>query len=127
MAIGQMLSRSSAATAPLTETQEMLKTAVAAGVITLLLSSLIVGIETVSSTGQLDFTTRFKEVFIAGDVVLTPRVKFREFFPARRGGVLHDDCRASNAELFFPIQPRSTLNAGAARRRDADPDPVIFP
>jgi hypothetical protein len=43
----------------------MLKQAVAAGVITFLLASLIVGIETVSSTGALDFTTRYKEVFIA--------------------------------------------------------------
>src|SRR5512134_1873520 len=46
-------------------TPEMLKQAVAAGVITFLLASLIVGIETVSSTGALDFTTRYKEVFIA--------------------------------------------------------------
>ena len=46
-------------------TREMLKQAVAAGVITFLLASLIVGIETVSSTGVLDFTTRYKEVFIA--------------------------------------------------------------
>jgi branched-chain amino acid transport system permease protein len=46
-------------------TPEMLKQAVAAGIITLLLSSLIVGIETVSSTGVLDFTTRYKEVIIA--------------------------------------------------------------
>ncbi len=46
-------------------TPEMLKQAVAAGVITFLLTSLIVGIETVSSTGALDFTTRYKEVFIA--------------------------------------------------------------
>src|SRR5262245_11306542 len=46
-------------------TPEMLKQAVAAGVITFLLTSLIVGIETVSSTGVLDFTTRYKEVFIA--------------------------------------------------------------
>ncbi|HVR68555.1 MAG TPA: high-affinity branched-chain amino acid ABC transporter permease LivM [Verrucomicrobiae bacterium] len=46
-------------------TPEMLKQAVAVGVITFLLASLIVGIETVSSTGALDFTTRYKEVFIA--------------------------------------------------------------
>ncbi len=46
-------------------TPEMLKQAIAAGVITFLLASLIVGIETVSSTGALDFTTRYKEVFIA--------------------------------------------------------------
>ena len=46
-------------------TPEMLKQAVAAGVVTFLLASLIVGIETVSSTGALAFTTRYKEVFIA--------------------------------------------------------------
>ena len=46
-------------------TPEMLKQAVAAGVVTFLLASLIVGIETVSSTGALDFATRYKEVFIA--------------------------------------------------------------
>jgi branched-chain amino acid transport system permease protein len=48
-----------------TVTPEMLKQAAAAGIITFLLASLIVGIETVSSTGVLDFTTRYKEVFIA--------------------------------------------------------------
>lgn len=46
-------------------TPAMLQQAAAAGVITFLLASLIVGIETVSSTGQLDFTTRYKEVIIA--------------------------------------------------------------
>jgi len=46
-------------------TPEMLKQAIAAGAITFLLASLIVGIETVSSTGALDFTTRYKEVIIA--------------------------------------------------------------
>src|SRR5262245_61681307 len=46
-------------------TPEMLKQAVAAGVVTLLVTSLIVGIQTVSSTGTLDFTTRYKEVTIA--------------------------------------------------------------
>ena len=48
---------------------ERLKQAVAAAVITFLLTSLIVGIQTVSSTGQLDFTTRYKEVFIASGAV----------------------------------------------------------
>ncbi|MGH6932669.1 MAG: ABC transporter permease subunit, partial [Dongiaceae bacterium] len=47
----------------------MLRTAFAAGVVTFLLTSLIVGIETVSSTGQLAFTTRYKEVFIASIAV----------------------------------------------------------
>src|SRR5262245_62618505 len=50
-------------------TPAMLQQAAAAGVITFLLTSLIVGIQTVSSTGQLDFTTRYKEVFIAAGAV----------------------------------------------------------
>ena len=45
-------------------TSEMFRKSVGAGVITFLLSCLIVGVQTLSSTGQLDFTTRFKEVFI---------------------------------------------------------------
>jgi branched-chain amino acid transport system permease protein len=49
--------------------QEMLKQAVAAGIVTFLLASLIVGIQTVSSTGQLEFVTRYKEVFIASIAV----------------------------------------------------------
>jgi branched-chain amino acid transport system permease protein len=69
MAIGQPMSRTGASAAPLTESQEMLRTAVGAGVVTFLLTSLIVGIETVSSTGQLDFVTRYKEVFIASIAV----------------------------------------------------------
>jgi branched-chain amino acid transport system permease protein len=48
---------------------ERLKQALAAGIITFLLTSLIVGIETVSSTGELTFNTRFKEVFIASIAV----------------------------------------------------------
>ena len=44
---------------------ERLKQALAAAVITFLLTSLIVGIETVSSTGELTFNTRYKEVVIA--------------------------------------------------------------
>jgi branched-chain amino acid transport system permease protein len=51
------------------DTQELLKQALAAGVVTFLLTSLIVGIETVSSTGQLTFNTRYKEVFVASVAV----------------------------------------------------------
>lgn len=49
--------------------QERLKQALAAAVITFLLTSLIVGIETVSSTGELAFNTRYKEVCIAAVAV----------------------------------------------------------
>jgi branched-chain amino acid transport system permease protein len=45
--------------------QGILKKAVLAAVVTFLLACSIVGIETVSSTGQLVFVTRFSEVFIA--------------------------------------------------------------
>src|SRR5215813_5251191 len=48
---------------------ERLKHALAAGIITFLLTSLIVGIETISSTGQLTFNTRYKEVFVASVAV----------------------------------------------------------
>src|SRR5215475_12287207 len=48
---------------------ERLKQALAAAVITFLLASLIVGIETVSSTGELAFNTRYKEVFIVSIAV----------------------------------------------------------
>src|SRR5215475_6503839 len=48
---------------------ERLKHALAAGIITFLLTSLIVGIETVSSTGELTFNTRYKEVIIASVAV----------------------------------------------------------
>jgi branched-chain amino acid transport system permease protein len=44
---------------------ERLKNALAVGVVTFLLTSLIVGIETVSSTGQLTFNTRYTAVCIA--------------------------------------------------------------
>jgi branched-chain amino acid transport system permease protein len=50
-------------------TTQMWKEAAGTGIVTLLLASLIVGIQTVSSTGQLDFTTRYKEVFIASIAV----------------------------------------------------------
>jgi len=49
--------------------QERLKQALAAAIITFLLTSLIVGIETVSSTGELAFNTRYKEVCIAAVAV----------------------------------------------------------
>jgi branched-chain amino acid transport system permease protein len=45
--------------------QERLKNALAVGVVTFLLTSLIVGIETVSSTGALTFNTRYAAVCIA--------------------------------------------------------------
>jgi branched-chain amino acid transport system permease protein len=45
--------------------QDILKNAVLAAFVTFLLGIGIVGIETVSSTGELAFTTRFPEVFIA--------------------------------------------------------------
>jgi branched-chain amino acid transport system permease protein len=45
--------------------QERLKNALAVGVVTFLLTSLIVGIETVSSTGALTFNTRYTAVCIA--------------------------------------------------------------
>jgi len=48
---------------------ERLKQALAAAVMTFLLTSLIVGIETVSSTGELTFNTRYKEVCIASVAV----------------------------------------------------------
>ncbi len=48
---------------------ERLKQALAAAVITFLLTSLIVGIETISSTGELTFNTRYKEVVIASVAV----------------------------------------------------------
>ncbi|HYX02242.1 MAG TPA: DUF3382 domain-containing protein, partial [Reyranella sp.] len=51
------------------DTPELLKQALAAGVVTFLLTSLIVGIETISSTGQLTFNTRYKEVFVASVAV----------------------------------------------------------
>src|SRR5262245_9085237 len=63
--------------APTSENARMLRTAFLAGGVTFLLTSLIVGIQTVSSTGQLDFTTRFKEVIISavgvfiGSIVIT--------------------------------------------------------
>jgi hypothetical protein len=38
-------------------------------------------------------------VFVAGDVVLTPRGEFGEFFPARHGEVLSENRRVSNAEF----------------------------
>jgi len=49
--------------------QERLKQALAAAIVTFLLTSLIVGIETVSSTGELAFNTRYKEVCIAAVAV----------------------------------------------------------
>src|SRR4029453_11634440 len=49
--------------------QERLKQALASAVITFLLTSLIVGIETVSSTGELTFNTRYKEVCIVSVAV----------------------------------------------------------
>jgi len=49
--------------------QERLKQALAAAVITFLLTSLIVGIETVSSTGELGFNARYKEVCVAAVAV----------------------------------------------------------
>jgi branched-chain amino acid transport system permease protein len=49
----------------LLDMQEILKKAVLAAVVTFLLACSIVGIETVSSTGQLVFVTRFTEVFVA--------------------------------------------------------------
>ena len=45
-------------------TTQMWKEAAGVGIVTFLLTSLLVGVQTVSSTGQLDFTTRYKEVFI---------------------------------------------------------------
>ena len=48
---------------------ERLKHALAAGIITFLLTSLIVGIETVSSTGELTFNTCYKEVLVASIAV----------------------------------------------------------
>src|SRR5215831_16864436 len=48
---------------------ERLKHALAAGIITFLLTSLIVGIEPVSSTGELTFNTRYKEVLVASIAV----------------------------------------------------------
>jgi len=45
--------------------QEILKKAALAAVVTFLLACSIVGIETVSSTGQLVFVTRYTEVFVA--------------------------------------------------------------
>ncbi len=65
MAVSQLFGSRAGARA-LTPSQEMLRTAAGAGVLTILLASLIIGVETVSSTGQLDFVTRYKEVFIAG-------------------------------------------------------------
>jgi branched-chain amino acid transport system permease protein len=47
----------------------ILRQAAAAGVVVFLLASLIVGIETVSSTGQLDFRTRYSEVAVASVAV----------------------------------------------------------
>jgi len=70
MASTQMSSAAAAASREAAVTPEMLKQAVGAGVITFLLTSLIIGVQTVSSTGQLDFTTRFKEVFIVSIAVV---------------------------------------------------------
>jgi branched-chain amino acid transport system permease protein len=80
MAVGQQAAAvkpPSSRAAMTTENVKMLQTAFLAGAVTFLLTSLIVGIETVSSTGQLAFTTRFKEVVIAtvgvfvGSIVIT--------------------------------------------------------
>jgi branched-chain amino acid transport system permease protein len=69
MAAGQASSAAPAGSREAAVSPDMLKQAAAAGVITFLLTSLIVGIQTVSSTGQLDFATRFKEVFIVSIAV----------------------------------------------------------
>jgi branched-chain amino acid transport system permease protein len=69
MVAGQLSSAVRAGAPAKLVTPEMLKQAVGAGVVTFLLTSLIVGVQTVSSTGQLDFTTRFKEVTIVSIAV----------------------------------------------------------
>jgi branched-chain amino acid transport system permease protein len=69
MVAGQLSSAAQAEALGKIVTPEMLKNAAAVGVVTFLLTSLIVGIQTVSSTGQLDFTTRFKEVAIVSVAV----------------------------------------------------------
>ena len=63
--------------------------------------------------------------FVAGDVLLTPRGEFGEFFPVRHGGVLQEACRVSNPKLREPAQageddgPWAALiaTAAGARRR----------
>src|SRR5262245_59770405 len=75
-------------------TPEMLKQAAAAGIVTFLVTSLIVGIQTVSSTGTLDFTTRYKEVIIAslgvfvGSLVISQMRAGRPFVGVIAGGAV---------------------------------------
>jgi branched-chain amino acid transport system permease protein len=69
MVSGQLTSAARTASPAAMITPEMLKQAAGAGIVTFLLTSLIVGVQTVSSTGQLDFTTRFKEVAIVSIAV----------------------------------------------------------
>ena len=38
-------------------------------------------------------------LFVAGDVLLTPCGELGEFFPARHGGVLHEDAWRGNLEF----------------------------
>jgi len=45
--------------------QKLTKGAIGAGLVTLLLASLVIGIETISSTGALTYETRFRAVFCA--------------------------------------------------------------
>jgi branched-chain amino acid transport system permease protein len=65
VAVGRLFGSRAGAASP-TPAQESLRDAAGAGILTILLASLIIGVETVSSTGQLDFVTRYKEVAIAG-------------------------------------------------------------
>jgi len=66
-------------------------------------------------------------LFVAGDMLLTPRGEFGEFFPVRHGWVLQEACRVSNPKLREPAQageddgPWAALMATAAgaRRRVA--------
>ena len=68
--------------------QERLKTALAATIVTFLLTSLIVGIETVSSTGELTFNTRFKEVFIVSIAVFFASLAVSHMREGRTGPAL---------------------------------------
>jgi hypothetical protein len=43
-------------------------------------------------------------LFITGDVLVTPRGEFGEFFPARHGEVLPEARRVSNAELSKAVK-----------------------
>jgi branched-chain amino acid transport system permease protein len=94
MVTGQLSSAARPQAAAAIFAPEMLKQAAAAGGITFLLTSLIVGIQTVSSTGQLDFATRYKEVIIVslavflGSLVVSQMRAGRPMVAVVAGGVL---------------------------------------